>query len=221
MGDVGVFSLGGNKIITASHGGVLVSPRKELVEQVRFWSSQAKDPDPTGLRNYIHSELGYNYRFSNVLAAIALAQLGVLQQRIEERRAVAFRYRDAFAEMQGIRLMPQAAYGRHTNWLSCVLIDEKEFGMSSSELIRFLDTRNIESRPVWRPLHLQSLFERYECVGGSVAEDLHRRGVCLPSSSNLSRHEQEFILNCIREAHSLRKSKTTAVVLNEAEADHE
>ena len=136
---------------------------------------------------YEHSELGYNYRMSNVLAGIGRGQLEVLDLRVQQRRAIAFRYRDAFADLPGISLMPQAPYGLHTNWLSCFLIDEKKFGCSRDELIRALDAANIESRPVWKPMHLQPLYASCERYGGEVAEDLFRRGICLPSSSSLPR----------------------------------
>ena len=123
MGDIGVYSFNGNKIITTTAGGMLVSRDAAAVEKARFWSQQARDP---GIA-YEHSELGYNYRMSNVLAGIGRGQLEVLDLRIEQRRAIAFRYRDAFADLPGISLMPQAAYGLNTNWLSCFLIDERQY----------------------------------------------------------------------------------------------
>jgi pyridoxal phosphate-dependent aminotransferase EpsN len=200
FGDVGVYSFNGNKIITSSGGGMLVSPRQEWVEKARHWSTQACDPDPEG-KNYLHSEIGYNYRMSNVLAGIARGQLELLPLRIQQRRAVFCRYRDAFADLPGIEPMPEASYGLHTRWLSCFLVDEAKFGISSAELIRYLDAANIESRPVWKPLHGQRLYQRYERIGGQVAEDLNRRGVCLPSSSCMSEEEQQFVIDHVREAH--------------------
>jgi pyridoxal phosphate-dependent aminotransferase EpsN len=154
MGDVGVFSFNGNKIITTTGGGMLVSPRREWVEKARFWATQARDAGVA----YEHSEIGYNYRLSNVLAGIGRGQLEVLDLRVEQRRAIAFRYRDAFADRSGISLMPQAPDGLHTNWLSCFLIEEEEFGCSRDELIAALDAAGIESRPVWKPMHLQPLY---------------------------------------------------------------
>ncbi len=206
FGDVGVFSFNGNKIITCTGGGMLVSPRKEWVDKARHWSTQARDPDPEQ-RNYLHSDVGYNYRLSNVLAGIARGQLQVLEQRVRQRREIAFRYRDAFADLAGIELMPQAAYGLHTNWLSCFLIDEREFGMTQSELIRLLAAANIESRPVWKPMHTQKLYQGYECIGGAVAEDLNRRGICLPSSTNMSPEDQQMVIENVRAAHFLSKSR--------------
>jgi len=249
LGDVSVLSFNGNKVITATAGGMLSSKRPEWVEKARFWSTQACDPNPD--RNYLHSELGYNYRMSNVLAGIALGQLEVLDLRVQQRRAVFERYRAGFADIRGIEPQPEAEFGDgrsemedgggagrgargdeqsakskgpstepegaalgashsalsslHTRWLSCFLIDEAEFGMSSADLIRFLDAANIESRPVWKPMHTQPLYRGYECIGGEVAEDLNRRGICLPSSSSLSEEDQQFVIERVREAHSRGK----------------
>jgi pyridoxal phosphate-dependent aminotransferase EpsN len=212
FGDVGVFSYNGNKIITCTGGGMLVSPRTEWVEKARYWSTQARDP---GI-NYLHSEVGYNYRLSNVLAGIARGQLEVLELRVAQRRAIAFKYRDAFSDLPGIELMPQASYGLHTNWLSCFLIDERKFGMSQAELIQFLDAANVESRPVWKPMHTQRLYRGYEVIGGSVAEDLNARGICLPSSSSLSAEDQDFVIARVREAHERGRSRSIVAIGNEA-----
>ena len=194
IGDIGVFSFNGNKIITTTCGGMLASRNAAWVEKARFWSQQARDP---GLA-FEHSEMGYNYRMSNVLAGIGRGQLEVLDLRVKQRRAIAFRYRDAFAYLPGITLMPQAPYGLHTNWLSCFLIDEREFGASRDALIRALDEANVESRPVWKPMHLQPLYAGCERYGGEVAEDLFRRGICLPSSSSLPEEDQLHVINCVR-----------------------
>lgn len=196
LGDVGAFSFNGNKIITTSGGGMLASRERAWVEKARFWSQQARDP---GI-SYEHSELGYNYRMSNVLAGIGRGQLGFLDRRIQQRRAIAFRYRDAFADLPGIALMPQAPHGLHTNWLSCFVIEERRFGCSRDELIRTLDAAGIESRPVWKPMHLQPLYRACEIYGGQVAEDLFHRGICLPSSSSLSLSEQVLVVNQVRHA---------------------
>ncbi|HWQ52178.1 MAG TPA: aminotransferase class I/II-fold pyridoxal phosphate-dependent enzyme [Bryobacteraceae bacterium] len=194
IGDVAAFSFNGNKIITTTGGGMLVSPNAALVEKTRFWAQQARDP---GIA-YEHSELGYNYRMSNVLAGIGRGQLQVLDLRVKQRRAVAFRYRNAFADLPGITLMPQAPYGLHTNWLSCFLIAEREFGCLRDALIRQLDDADVESRPVWKPMHLQPLYAGCEHYGGDVAEDLFRRGICLPSSSSLTDLEQLYVINTVR-----------------------
>jgi len=196
LGEVGAFSFNGNKIITTTGGGMLVSPKSAWVERARFWAQQARDP---GIA-YEHSELGYNYRMSNVLAAIGRGQLEVLDLRVQQRRSIAFRYRDALAGIPGIALMPQAPYGLHTNWLSCFLIDQPRFGWSRDELICRLDAAGIESRPVWKPMHLQPLYAGCQCYGGEVAEGLFRRGICLPSSSSLTIEEQLHVVNTVRAA---------------------
>jgi pyridoxal phosphate-dependent aminotransferase EpsN len=196
LGRVAAFSFNGNKIITTSGGGMLVSHNHEWVEKARFWSAQARDP---GIA-FEHSEIGYNYRMSNVLAGIGRGQLKVLDLRVQQRRAVAFRYRDAFADLPGISLMPQAPYGLHTNWLSCFLIERKLFGCSRDELIRLLDAASVEARPVWKPMHIQPIYASCARYGGAVAEDLFHRGICLPSSSSLSLEDQLYVINQVRKA---------------------
>jgi len=131
----------------------------------------------------------------------------VLDLRVKQRRAIAFRYRDGFADLPGISLMPQAPYGLHTNWLSCFLIDERAFGCARDDLIRRLDEANIESRPVWKPMHLQPLYEGCERYGGEVAENLFRRGICLPSSSSLSLEEQRYVIDAVRRAAGVATSR--------------
>ncbi|HWR51665.1 MAG TPA: aminotransferase class I/II-fold pyridoxal phosphate-dependent enzyme [Bryobacteraceae bacterium] len=196
LGDVGTFSFNGNKIITTTGGGMLVSPRRSFADRARFWATHARDPVPW----YEHSEMGHNYRMSNVLAGIGRGQLRVLELRVEQRRAVAFRYRAAFCDLHGIELMPQASNGVHTNWLSCFVIDESRFGCSRDALVQALENANVESRPVWKPMHLQPLYRRAERFGGETAEDLFRRGVCLPSSSSLTEAQQLRVVNAVRKA---------------------
>ncbi|MGH9561384.1 MAG: DegT/DnrJ/EryC1/StrS family aminotransferase, partial [Terracidiphilus sp.] len=196
FGDVTAFSFNGNKIITTTGGGMLASANRSWVEKARFWSQQARDP---GLA-YQHSEIGFNYRMSNVLAGIGRGQLQVLEQRVAARRAIAFRYRDALSGLPGISLMPQASYGLHSNWLSCFLIDEEVFGLTRDHLIAALDRANVESRPVWKPMHLQPLYANCKRFGGEVAEDLFRRGICLPSSSSLTADDQARVIRAIRTA---------------------
>jgi pyridoxal phosphate-dependent aminotransferase EpsN len=144
--------------------------------------------------------MGYNYRMSNVLAGIGRGQLQVLEGRVRRRRGIAFRYRYAFSDLSGIELMPQAKYGVHTNWLSCFLIDEERFGASRDALIQALDEANIESRPVWKPMHMQPLFRDASSYGGAVAEDLFKRGICFPSSSSLTLEEQDRVIQAVRSA---------------------
>jgi pyridoxal phosphate-dependent aminotransferase EpsN len=194
LGDVAAFSFNGNKIITTSGGGMLVARRGEWVEHARFWSTQARDPGAA----YHHREMGYNYRLSNVLAAIGRGQLEVLDERIRQRRGVAFRYRDAFADLPGLTFMPQALYGLSTNWLSCFLVDREAFGASRDEVVSVLASLDIEARPLWKPMHLQPLYADCDRYGGDVAADLFERGLCLPSSSNLPIAAQRFVIDAVR-----------------------
>jgi pyridoxal phosphate-dependent aminotransferase EpsN len=194
--NVAAFSFNGNKIITTSGGGMLVARDEAWVRKARFWSTQARDAGVA----YEHSEMGYNYRMSNVIAGIGRGQLEVLDDRVARRRAIAFGYRDAFADLPGISLMPQADYGLHTNWLSCFLVDADAFGATRDELIAALDRANVEARPVWKPMHLQPLYRDAEAFGGSVAEDLFARGVCLPSSSSLTDDERARVVAAVRAA---------------------
>ena len=166
------------------------------VARARFWSQQARDPGVA----YEHTQVGYNYRMSNVLAGIGRGQLEVLDQRVARRREVAFAYRDAFADLPGLTLMPQCEYGLHTNWLSAFTVDAAALGVDRDGLIRALDAENIESRPVWKPMHLQPLFADVESVGGEVAADLFARGICLPSSTNLSDEDLQRVIATVRRA---------------------
>ena len=178
----------------------MVTPDEAKVELARKWSQKSRDADPLGVNNYVHSELGFNYRMSNVVAGIVRGQLEVLEMRVEQRRAVFARYCQGLAAVLGLTPQAEPAGCRHTRWLSCFLVDEAKFGMSAMALIRFLDAANIESRPVWRPLHTQPLYQKFECIGGGVAEDLNRRGICLPSSSSLAAADQEFVIARFGEA---------------------
>lgn len=193
---LGVYSFNGNKIITTTSGGMLVSDNREWIDRARYWSQQAREPRV----EYHHVDVGYNYRMSNVLAGIGRGQLEVLDERVAQRRAVAFRYRDAFADIDGIELMPQADFGFHTNWLSCFLVDEGKLGVSRDALIAALSSEDIESRPVWKPMHMQPLFAQAERFGGDVSADLYTRGICLPSSSSMTVEDQQRVIDVLRAA---------------------
>jgi pyridoxal phosphate-dependent aminotransferase EpsN len=210
LGDVAAFSFNGNKIITTSGGGMLVAQRQDWVEKARVWSTQARDPGVA----YHHTEMGFNYRLSNVLAAIGRGQLEVLEERVRQRRAVAFRYRDAFADLPGISLMPQAPYGLHTNWLSCFTVDAEVFGASRDDVLRALSARDVEARPLWKPMHLQPLHGGCPRYGGAIAEDLFERGLCLPSSSSLSPFEQDVVIDTVRSVARPRRKR--AVIPDDA-----
>lgn len=191
FGKFGIYSFNGNKIITTSGGGALVSNDLEALQKARFWATQARDP----ARHYQHSEMGYNYRMSNILAGIGRGQLRVLDDRVEARRRNFEKYQAYFANVEGIEFMPEAAYGRATRWLTAMTIDPKRTGITSVQMIDYLAERNIESRPVWKPLHLQPLFKGvpYYSHGenDSVSDRLFDNGICLPSGSNLS--DEDFL----------------------------
>lgn len=196
-GRMGIFSFNGNKIITTSGGGMLVSSEKALIEKARFLATQARDPAP----HYQHSQIGFNYRMSNVLAGIGRGQLRVLPERVEARRRNCAFYQKAFADLPGIEFMPEAPWGRSTRWLTCVLIDPKKFGVDREAVRLALESENIEARPVWKPMHLQPVFKDCECFGGEVAEDLFNRGLCLPSGSNLTETNLQRVVDVVRKMH--------------------
>ncbi len=194
----GVYSFNGNKIITTSGGGMLVSDDLDAIEKARFWATQARDP----ARHYQHSEMGYNYRLSNVLAAIGRGQLRVLEERVNACRRVFERYYQALSDMDGLEFMPEIPHGRSNQWLTTLTIDPKRCGVTPNQIIDALEEENIEARPVWKPLHLQPLFRGTAYYphqeNDSVSERLFERGLCLPSGSNLSEEEQGRIIECIR-----------------------
>jgi len=186
FGRFGVFSFNGNKIITTSGGGMLVSDDGDAVAKARKLASQAREPAP----HYEHAEIGYNYRMSNLLAAVGRAQLRVLDDRVGARRLVFSRYRELLGDLPGIEFMPEAGYGRSSRWLTCLTVDPGEFGADRKDVRLALEAENIEARPVWKPMHLQPVFEGCEVYGGAVGERLFNSGLCLPSGSNLTRIEQ-------------------------------
>jgi len=194
FGKLGIFSFNGNKIITTSGGGMLVSQDAALIERARFLASQARDEAP----HYEHSTVGYNYRMSNVLAAIGRGQLGLLQDRVAARRNNFQRYCAGLRDLPGVAFMPEASYGRSTRWLTCLTIDPATFGVSREEVRKALLEENIEARPVWKPLHLQPVFYGCGRRGGAVAEDLFDKGLCLPSGSNLENAERNRVIDIIR-----------------------
>ncbi len=205
LGDVSAFSFNGNKIITTTGGGALAAARPDWVEKARFWSTQAREPGVA----YHHRELGYNYRLSNVLAAIGRGQLEVLDERVRQRRAVNARYRAALADVPGIAPMPEAPYGRHTHWLSCFLVDPAEAAGTRDDVLRALAAEDIEARPLWKPMHLQPLYASCERYGGGVAAALFARGLCLPSSSSLSTSDQDRVVELVRRV-ALRGAESPA-----------
>jgi dTDP-4-amino-4,6-dideoxygalactose transaminase len=193
FGRAGIFSFNGNKIITTSGGGMLVSADKALVARARKLATQARDATP----HYQHSEIGYNYRLSNVLAAIGRGQLRVLPERVDARRRNFAAYVEALSELPGIEFMPEAVWGRHTRWLTCITIDPRQLGTDRETIRLALEGENIEARPLWKPMHHQPVFEGCEYVGTGVADDLFERGLCLPSGSSLTADDVERIREVI------------------------
>lgn len=194
VGLAGVYSFNGNKIITTSGGGMLVSASEVLVQHARKLATQARDPAP----HYEHSEIGYNYRMSNILAGIGRAQLRVLHDRVQARRRNFEYYRRALADLAGLSFQPEAPWGQHTRWLTCVLIEPDEFGVDRETVRQALELENIESRPVWKPMHMQPVFRDCPRIRGEVAESLFRHGLCLPSGSNLTESDLCRVVDAIR-----------------------
>jgi dTDP-4-amino-4,6-dideoxygalactose transaminase len=194
FGELAAYSFNGNKILTTGGGGMLVGRSAELVEHAHQLATQARETSP----HYEHRELGYNYRMSNVLAAIGLGQLRVLPERIAARRRIFATYREALGGLPGLDFMPEAPWGESTRWLTCLTVDPQLSGVTREDLRLALEAANIEARPVWKPMHLQPLYAEAPCVGGRVAERLFERGLCLPSGSSLSPSEQLRVIDTIR-----------------------
>jgi pyridoxal phosphate-dependent aminotransferase EpsN len=194
FGTAGIFSFNGNKIITTSGGGMLVADDAQFIAHARKLATQARDPAP----HYQHSEIGYNYRMSNVLAAIGRGQLQVLEERVQARRQNCADYRQALGDLPGIGFMPEAPWGRHTRWLTVITVDPAQSGVDREAIRLALEAENIEARPVWKPMHLQPVFAGSETVGGAVAEEFFRDGLCLPSGSNLTAAELARVVAIVR-----------------------
>jgi dTDP-4-amino-4,6-dideoxygalactose transaminase len=196
LGSAGIFSFNGNKIITTSGGGMLVSPDARLIEHSRKLATQARDPAP----HYQHSEIGFNYRLSNLLAAVGRGQLRTLSSRVAARRSNFAYYRETLGALPGLSFMPEARWGTSTRWLTVVQLDPTVFGMDREALRLALEQENIEARPVWKPMHLQPVFAEFERVGGSVAEELFAKGLCLPSGSSLRQDELRRVTDAVHAA---------------------
>ncbi len=200
LGRVGVYSFNGNKIITTSGGGMLVSDDGHLIALARSLSTQAREHAPW----YEHTQVGYNYRMSNILAGVGRGQLQVLEQRVLARRAIFERYSSQLAMIDAIRWMPEAKFGRSTRWLSVCTIDESKSDLTPGAIISILAKDGIEARHVWKPMHRQPLYEKCAYYphdeGSSFSDWAFASGICLPSGSNLSQEQQERIIRSIRRA---------------------
>jgi len=197
FGRFGILSFNGNKIITTSGGGMVVSNDLEALRIMRFWATQSRDP----ARHYEHSQIGYNYRMSNVLAGIGLGQLRVLKDRVEQKRLINRRYREALADIADIEFMPCLDGCYSNDWLTVITL-KKDSVVTPDLIMDTLEVENIESRPVWKPMHLQPVFAAYPFYSrfesGSIAEDVFHRGVCLPSGTSMTEAEQERVIELIR-----------------------
>jgi dTDP-4-amino-4,6-dideoxygalactose transaminase len=196
FGKIAVFSFNGNKIITTSGGGMLVSFDRSLVKRARHLATQARDPAP----HYQHSEIGYNYRMSNLLAAVGRGQLRVLRDRVARKREIFRLYQRALGDLPGISFKPIADYGEPNYWLTCILVDPSRVGATREGIRLALEKENIESRPLWKPMHLQPVFRDCRVRGGSVSEGIFQDGLCLPSGTALTDVELERVAGIIRDA---------------------
>ncbi len=194
FGVLSAFSFNGNKIITTSGGGMLVTDSAPFAERARYLASQARDPAP----HYEHSTIGYNYRLSNLLAAVGRGQLRSLESRVSKRRAIFERYRSELGDLPGWTFQPEDSGGRTTRWLTCALVDSSAFGASRDDVCTHLRAHDIEARPLWKPMHLQPAYAGCATIGGSVAAGLFERGLCLPSGSSLTYEEHSRVIETIR-----------------------
>lgn len=197
FGKYGIFSFNGNKIITTSGGGMLVSDDEEAIEKARFWATQARDD----ARYYQHSELGYNYRMSNICAGIGRGQMTVLDERIKQKKTIYNKYKEGFADIEEIQMAPICDYGESNYWLSVMTIDPKS-DVTPLDIIIALEENNIESRHIWKPMHLQPFYEEYPFYnhndsGISVSEDIFNRGVCLPSDTKMTNEDIRRVIKIV------------------------
>ncbi|MEK4079416.1 DegT/DnrJ/EryC1/StrS family aminotransferase [Solibacillus sp. FSL K6-1126] len=191
IGDYGVYSFNGNKIITTSGGGMLVSNNENDIEKVRFWATQSRDP----VRHYQHSELGFNYRMSNVVAGIGRGQLKILHERVEKKREIFSYYKRELEGLNGIEFMPSNEWNEPNYWLSSIILCGT---VRPHHIIEALEKENIESRPIWKPMHMQPFFEKYDFIGTDVSETLFENGLCLPSDTKMSIEDLQRVVNIIK-----------------------
>lgn len=197
MGEAGIFSFNGNKLITTSSGGMVLSKNEEIIDSVKYLATQAREPVP----HYQHSEIGYNYRMSNILAAIGRGQLSVVEERIEQARHIFGYYFERLGKLPGIGFMPEPDWSRGNRWLTCITVNPVEFGCTREDVRIYLDEHNVESRPLWKPMHLQPVFRGCRMVGGGVSEELFENGLCLPSGTSMNERDLDFVCGLIEEVH--------------------
>jgi dTDP-4-amino-4,6-dideoxygalactose transaminase len=194
FGDFAILSFNGNKIITTSGGGALACSKKEQADRARFLSTQARDPAP----HYEHTEIGFNYRLSNLLAAVGCGQLETLADRVARRRALFEAYVRDLGDLEGLEFMPEREGTVHTRWLTTLTLDPERAKCTREDVRLRLAELDIESRPVWKPMHLQPVYRSFRCVGGAVSERIFERGLCLPSGSSLLDEEQALVARTVR-----------------------
>ena len=196
FGKYGIYSFNGNKIITTSGGGMLVSDDEERIAKVRFWATQSREK----ARHYEHKEIGYNYRMSNIVAGIGRGQLKVLDKRIKQKTDIYNNYKEGFKDISDIEMEPIPVDTKPNHWLSVITLD-KNSKVKPLDIMEALDKENIESRPVWKPMHMQPIFKDYDFIKVEeepVSTDLFERGVCLPSDTNMTKEEQEVVIDIIK-----------------------
>lgn len=198
IGDYGIYSFNGNKIITTSGGGMLVSNNEERIAKTRFWITQARENE----RHYEHKELGYNFRMSNIVAGVGRGQLRVLDERVRQKTEIYSTYKEAFKDIEDIEMMPECGYGKSNHWLSCITL-KSESKFKPLDIILALEKENIESRPIWKPMHMQPYYKEYKFFshnedGISVAEDIFNRGLCLPSDSKNTKEDMVRVISIIK-----------------------
>jgi len=191
FGKFGVFSFNGNKIITTSGGGMIVSEDEEMINKIRFWSTQSRDK----ARHYEHSELGFNYRMSNIVAGIGRGQLKVLDQRVAKKKYIFEFYKKELGSLEGVSFMPINDWNEPNYWLSVITLNGK---VRPIDVIEALEKENIESRHVWKPMHMQPFYAGYDYIGGNVSEKLFENGVCLPSDTKMTDEDLERICGIIK-----------------------
>jgi pyridoxal phosphate-dependent aminotransferase EpsN len=196
IGDMGVFSFNGNKIVTTSGGGMLVAADRDVVARARFFATQARDSAP----HYEHSHIGYNYRLSNICAAIGRGQIAHLQERVTAKRRIFDFYRGGLSDITGVSFMPEPAWGRANRWLTCLTIDPAVSADAPERVREALEKENIESRPLWKPMHLQPVFASCPAYVSGVSQRLFERGLCLPSGTGLTQDELDRVVACVRRA---------------------
>lgn len=200
IGDFGIFSFNGNKIITTSGGGMLISNNEEMIVKSRFWATQARDDE----KYYQHSEIGYNYRMSNIVAGIGRGQLKVLDKRVEKKNYIYRFYKDNLCDLEGVSFMPENEWDSPNCWLSCMRTNGK---ITPTHIQEALEKENIESRHIWKPMHLQPVFENYDCINRGVSEAIFKDGVCLPSDTKMTDYDLQRVVDTIRELWGEWKEK--------------